>query len=104
MNKILLASVAAVLATLSFASVSEARSRHHDGFFNVEINLGYKPKRIHRVQREDYFVTRQVDYDNGYQNDIGYEDDSDEPVCTVRTKVKINSWGERVVKKIQTCR
>ena len=104
MNKILLASVAAVLATLSFASTSQAGSRHHDGFFNVEINLGYKPKRLHRVQREVYFVPRQVDYDNGYQSDIGYDDDRDEPVCTVRTKVKINRWGERVIKKIETCR
>lgn len=77
MTKIILASTAAILATLSFASVSEAGWRHknHFGTFNVVIDA---PR---------YVV-----------DDYGYE-----PDCYWVKKEKINRYGELVIKKVQVC-
>jgi hypothetical protein len=79
MTKIILASTAAVIATLSFATASEAGWRHrnnHFGHFNVVIDA---PR---------YVV-----------DDYGY----DEPECYVRKIKKINRYGELVIKKVQVC-
>ena len=81
MTKIILASTAAIIATLSFATASEAGWRHrnnHFGHFNVVIDA---PR---------YVV-----------NDIGYDDDEGE--CYMRKIKKINRYGELVIKKIQVC-
>ncbi|MCB1445244.1 MAG: hypothetical protein KDJ87_05430 [Rhizobiaceae bacterium] len=80
MTKIILTTTAAVIATLSFATASEAGWRHHNrfGHFNVVIDTG-----------PSYVV------DDGY----GY----DEPDCYVRKVKKINRYGELVIKKIQVC-
>ena len=79
MTKIILASTAAIIATLSFATASEAGWRHrnnHFGHFNVVID-----------------ATRYVVDDYGY----------DEPECYVRKTKKINRYGELVIKKVQVC-
>ena len=79
MTKIILASTAAIIATLSFATASEAGWRHrnnHFGHFNVVIDA---PR---------YVV-----------DDYGY----DEPECYVRKTKKINRYGELVIKKVQIC-
>ena len=79
MTKIILASTAAIIATLSFATASEAGWRHrnnHFGHFNVVIDA---PR---------YVV-----------DDYGY----DEPECYVRKTKKINRYGELVIKKVQVC-
>jgi hypothetical protein len=78
MTKILLASAAAVLATLSFASTSQAGWRHHNHFgaFNVVIDA---PR---------YVV-----------DDYGY----DEPTCYVSKTKHYNRYGELVVKKVRVC-
>ena len=80
MNKIILASAAAIIATLGFASASEAGWRHHNrhfGHFNLVIDAGPR-----------YVV-----------DDYGY----DEPDCYVRKVKKINRYGELVIKKVQVC-
>jgi len=79
MTKIILASTAAIIATLSLATTSEAGRRHrnHFGAFNVVIDASP------RYVVEDY----------------GY----DEPECDVRKVKKINRYGELVIKKIQVC-
>ncbi|MDB5553864.1 MAG: hypothetical protein JWL86_3848 [Rhizobium sp.] len=79
MNKIILASTAAIIATLGFASASEAGWRHHNrhfGHFNVVIDA---PR---------YVV-----------DDYGYEGGD----CYVKKTVRYNRYGERVVKKVQFC-
>ena len=78
MTKIVLASTAAIIATLSFATASEAgwKHRNHFGHFNVVIDA---PR---------YVV-----------DDYGY----DEPECYVRKIKKINRYGELVIKKVQVC-
>ena len=79
MTKIILASTAAIIATLSFATASEAGWRHrnnHFGHFNVVIDA---PR---------YVV-----------DDYGY----DEPECYVRKTKRINRYGELVIKKVQVC-
>lgn len=76
MTKIILASTAAILATLSLATVSEAGWRHRNHFgFNLVIDAP-------RYVVEDY----------------GYE-----PTCYVKKVKKINRYGELVVKKVQVC-
>ena len=79
MTKIILASTAAILATLSLATTSEAgwRHRNHFGHFNVVIDTG----------------PSYVDDDYGY----------DEPDCYIRKVKKINRYGELVIKKVQVC-
>jgi hypothetical protein len=79
MKKIILASTAAMLATMSFASVSEAGWRHrhnHFGGFNVVIDA---PR---------YVV-----------DDYGY----DEPECYVKKTKRYNKYGELVIRKVQIC-
>ena len=79
MTKIILASTAAIIATLSLATTSEAgwRHRNHFGAFNVVIDASPR-----------YVV-----------DDYGY----DEPECYVRKVKKINRYGELVIKRIQVC-
>jgi hypothetical protein len=78
MTKIILASTAAVLATLSFASTSEAgwRHRNHYGVFNVVIDA---PR---------YTVD---------------EDDYDAPTCYVSKTKHYNRYGDLVVEKVRVC-
>lgn len=82
MTKIILASTAAIIATLSFASASEAgwRHRNHFGHFNVVIDA-----------RPTYVVD---DYDYGYD---------DEGECYIRKTKRYNRYGELVIKKVQVC-
>lgn len=77
MTKIILASTAAILATLSFATVSEAGWRHRD-HFGLDIVVDAGPR----------YVVR--DYD-------------DAPDCCWVRKEKINVYGELVIKKIKVC-
>ncbi|MCB1446943.1 MAG: hypothetical protein KDJ87_14435 [Rhizobiaceae bacterium] len=78
MTKIILASTAAILTVLSFASVSEAgwRHRNHFGHFSVVIDT---PR---------YVV-----------DDYGYEDAE----CYVKKIRRYNRFGDLVVKKVQVC-
>ena len=79
MTKIILASTAAIIATLSLATTSEAgwRHRNHFGAFNVVIDAGPR-----------YVV-----------DDYGY----DEPDCYIRKTKRYNKYGELVIKKVQVC-
>ena len=78
MTKIILASTAAILATLSLAATSEAGWRHRNHFgLNIVVDAGPR-----------YVV-----------DDYGY----DEPECYVKKVKKINRYGELVVKKVQVC-
>ena len=107
MRKIFIASAAAIIATMSFATASEAGSRNRssdDDGFSLSITIGSKPKRAQeddvdyaprRIQRNTYHAPKRVHYDIDYEND--------EPECTIRKTRKINRWGELVVKKIQVC-
>jgi len=78
MTKIILASTAAVIATLSFATASEAGWRHRNHYgLNIVVDAGPR-----------YVV-----------DDYGY----DEPTCYWVKKEKINRYGELVIKKVQVC-
>ena len=82
MKKIILASTAAIIATLGFASASEAGWRHHNrhfGGFNVVIDSGPR-----------YVV-----------DDYGYDDGEGE--CYVKKTKRYNRYGELVIKKVQIC-
>lgn len=78
MAKIILASTAAIIATLSLATTSQAGWRHHNHFggFNVVIDA---PR---------YVV-----------DDYGY----DEPECYIKKTKRYNRYGELVIKKVQIC-
>ena len=77
MTKIILASTAAIIATLSFATASEAGWRHRNHFgLNIVVD---SPR---------YVV-----------DDYGY----DGPDCYWVRKEKINRYGELVIKKVQVC-
>jgi hypothetical protein len=78
MTKIILASTAAILATLSLASTTEAGWRHRN-HFGLDIVIDAGPR---------YIV-----------DDYGY----DEPDCYVPKVKKINRYGELVIKKVQVC-
>ena len=75
MTKIILASAAAILATLSLATTSEAGWRHRNHFSLV-------------IDAPTYVV-----------DDYGY----DEPECYIRKVEKINRYGELVIKRVQVC-
>ncbi|MGV3548126.1 hypothetical protein [Rhizobium sp.] len=76
MTKIILAATAAIIATLSFATVSEAGWRHRNNFgLTIVVDAGPR-----YVARERYV--------------------SD---CYWVRKEKINRYGELVNKKIQVC-
>ncbi|MGV3552180.1 hypothetical protein [Rhizobium sp.] len=76
MTKIILAATAAIIATLSFATVSEAGWRHRNNFgLNIVVDAGPR-----YVVRERYV--------------------SD---CYWVRKEKINRYGGLVIKKIQVC-
>ena len=78
MTKIILASTAAILATLSLAATSEAGWRHRNHFgLNIVVDAGPR-----------YVV-----------DNYGY----DEPECYVKKVKTINRYGELVVKKVQVC-
>ena len=78
MTKIILASTAAIIATLSFATASEAGWRHRNHFgLNIVVDAGPR-----YIVRDDY----------------GYGDD-----CYWVRKEKINRYGELVIKKVQVC-
>ena len=78
MTKIILATTAAVIATLSFGTASEAGWRHRNHFgLNIVVDAGPR-----------YVV-----------DDYGY----DEPDCYVRKVKKINRYGELVIKRVQVC-
>ena len=80
MKKIILASTAAIIATLGFASASEAGWRHHNrhfGAFDVVIDAGPR-----------YVV-----------DDYGYDDGA----CYVKKTKRYNRYGELVIKKVQIC-
>jgi hypothetical protein len=79
MTKIILASTAAVIATLSFATASEAGWRHRNNHFG------------------HFYVV--IDAPRYVVDDYGY----DEPECYVRKIKKINRYGELVIKKVQVC-
>ena len=79
MKKIILAATAAVVSTLSFASVSEAGWRHHNHFGGFNVVIDASPRYV----VEDY----------------GY----DEPQCYIKKTKRYNKWGELVVKKVQIC-
>ena len=82
MNKIILASTAALIATLGFASASEAGWRHHNrhfGGFNVVIDAGPR------------YVVDDYGYDDGYGE------------CYVKKTKRYNRYGELVIKKVQIC-
>jgi hypothetical protein len=79
MKKIILASAAALIATLSFASASQAGWRHHDrwhGGFELVLDA---PRYI------------ADDYDDGYAE------------CYVKKVRKYNRYGELVIKKVRYC-
>jgi len=79
MNKIILASATAIIATLGFTSVSEAGWRHHNrhfGHFSVVIDA---PR---------YVV-----------DDYGY----DAGDCYAKKTKRYNRYGELVIKKVQIC-
>jgi len=77
MTKIILASTAAIIATLSFTTVSEAGWRHRNHFgLNIVVDAG--PRYVVR----DYY---------------------DAPDCYWVRKEKINRYGELVIKKVQVC-
>ena len=76
MKKFLIAATAAVIGTLSFASVSEAGWRHHHrhhGHFGIVVDLGPR-----------YIV-------DAY------------PTCFVKKTVRFDRWGNRYVKKVKYC-
>lgn len=80
MKKTILAVTTAIVATLSFASVSEAGWRHHHnhfGGFNFVIDASPR-----------YVV-----------DDYGY----DEPDCYIKKTKRYNKYGELVIKKVQIC-
>ena len=80
MNKIILASTAAIIATLGFASASEAGWRHHNrhfGHFNLVIDAGPR------------YVVDDYGYDGGD--------------CYVKKTKRYNRYGELVIKKVQIC-
>ena len=82
MKKIILASTAAIIATLGFASASEAGWRHHNrhfGGFNVVIDAGPR------------YVVDDYGYDDGYGE------------CYVKKTKRYNRYGELVIKKVQIC-
>ena len=78
MKKFILATAAAMIATLGYAHAAEAGWRHHNHFggFNIVIDA---PR---------YVV-----------DDYGYEGGD----CYVKKTVRYNRYGERVVKKVQYC-
>ncbi|MCB1446840.1 MAG: hypothetical protein KDJ87_13905 [Rhizobiaceae bacterium] len=77
MTKIILASTAAVIATLSFATASEAGWKH----------------RSHSDLRIVVDAPRYVVDEYGY----------DEPECYIRKTKRINRYGELVIRKVQVC-
>ena len=82
MKKIILASTAAIIATLGFASASEAGWRHHNrhfGGFNVVIDAGPR------------YVVDDYGYDDGYGE------------CYVKKTKRYNRYGELVIKRVQIC-
>ena len=82
MKKIILASTAAIIATLGFASASEAGWRHHNrhfGGFNVVIDAGPR------------YVVDDYGYDDGYGE------------CYVKKTKRYNRYGELVIKKVRIC-
>ena len=79
MKKIILASTAALIASFSFAGVSEAGWRHHNHGFGFNIVVDSGPRHIVK--------------------DYGY----DEPECFWQKTKKINRYGELVIKKVQIC-
>lgn len=77
MTRIILASSAAIIATLSFATSTQAGWRHRDSFgLNIVIDAGPR-----YVVRDHY----------------------GEPDCYWVRKEKINRYGELVVRKVQVC-
>ena len=87
MKKILLVAAAALVTTMSFASVSEAgwRHRHHNGAYLAGgIALGL----ILSAQPRRHYV----------EDDYGYERE-----CFTKKRVKYNRWGERVVTIRKIC-
>ena len=80
MNKIILASTAAIIATLGFASASEAGWRHHNrhfGHFNLVIDAGPR------------YVVDDYGYDGGD--------------CYVKKSKRYNRYGELVIRKVRIC-
>lgn len=89
MKKILLVAAAALVTTMSFASVSEAgwRHRNHNGAYlaggiALGLLLASQP--------------RERSYDDDYNDDYA-------PSCITKKRVKYNSWGERVVTIRKIC-
>ena len=85
MKKILIVAAAAIVTTMSFASVSEAgwRHRHHNGAYLAGgIALGLVLGATNRYADDDY----------------GYERE-----CFTKKRVKYNRWGERVVTIRKIC-
>ena len=82
MKKIILAAAATAIATLSFASISEAGYRwHHGHHFNGGINLV-------------------LDAGPAYvDDDYGYDDES----CYTKKIRKYNRYGELVIKRVRVC-
>ena len=82
MKKIILASSAALIVTLSFASVSEAGYRwndHHHYNGGIDFVFGVAPT---------------------YVDDSYIEDESE---CYYKKIRKINSHGDIVIKRVQVC-
>jgi len=82
MKKIILASSAALIATLSFASVSEAGYRwHHNHRFHggIDFVFGAGPSYV--------------------DDDYGDDDSS----CYFKKIRKINRYGEVVIKRVEVC-
>ncbi|MDB5553866.1 MAG: hypothetical protein JWL86_3850 [Rhizobium sp.] len=77
MKKFILATAAAMIATLGYAHVAEAGWRHHNNHFGTFNIVIVAPR---------YVV-----------DDYGYGD------CYVKKTVRYNRYGERVVKKVKFC-
>jgi hypothetical protein len=80
MKKFILATAAAMIATLGYAHVAEAGWRHHNNNFGFNIVVDSGPR---------YVV-----------KDYGYDD---EPECFWKKTTKYNRYGELVIRKVQIC-
>jgi hypothetical protein len=78
MKKFAIAAIAAITATVSFASVAEAGRRHYDDW-----NWGRHHHRHHHRHWDDY----------GYGRDY----------CSTVKIIKRDDWGNKVVKIIKRC-
>ena len=91
MKKLAIAAIAAVVATVSLSSVAEARNRHNDDEWG-------------RHHRHDNWGRHHNDDHWGRPGRRHFDVIHYRPDCSTMKIIKVDDWGNKVVKIIKSCR